>query len=96
MKIELLSDNNRTFSMAMDVCALAFDFKRQAFTMPLCVGDDWHHKIVCPMKAMPTQLHLQWESASVHFENDEDACVFGAWLEEADARAREGYRTMRG
>ena len=64
--------------------------------MPLCIGDDWLQKITCHQKILPIRVHLPWDKTFIHFEKLEEATEFGVWLQESEARAQEGYRTMRG
>jgi hypothetical protein len=82
--------------MKIEVYALSFESEERTFSIPLCIGDDWLQKIKCPLAVFPTKMHLQWDTAYINFERYIDATAFGAWLVASEAKAQEGYRTMRG
>ncbi len=96
VKVELRCRENRRFAIEVDVYALTFDPGHRRLTMPLCIGDDWGRTIACPLQVAPTEIHFQWQTAFIQFERELDARAFGVWLVDADAEAREGYRTMSG
>jgi hypothetical protein len=96
MKIELTCDESKTFQMTVEVRALNFDSEKNAFSMPLCMGDDWFQKVNCALTVMPTRVHIEEHKGSFHFERYQDAVAFGAWLIEGDAKVEEGFRTMKG
>lgn len=95
MEIELTCRESPKHKINVKVCALTFAPDGKTFTMPLCVGDDWHQTIKCPVATAPRFLHFQWDKVFIDYDRLQDAKEFGAWLEEAEARAQEGYRTMR-
>jgi hypothetical protein len=96
MNVELNCSENRKFTMEVVVHALTFDTTCRTFTVPLCAGDDWYQTIGCPIRVEPTKIHLQWQKAFIEFEREQDARAFGEWLVEAEVKAQDGYRTMRG
>jgi len=96
MNIELTCGDDRKYLRKLEVYALCFDPRSGTFSMPYCIGDDWLQVMRCPVATVPTQLQFQWARVAIHFEKQADAAAFNAWLVEADEKAREGYRTMRG
>jgi hypothetical protein len=78
VKIQLGCRENQKFAIDVEVYALTFDPAHRTFTMPLCIGDDWHQTIRCPMQVEPTRMHFQWQTAFIQFERELDARAFGA------------------
>jgi len=96
MKIEVTSQEQKSFKEIVDVYALTFLPDTRTFCVPLCIGDNSLQTIKCPIPVGPDKLHLQWNKAFIEFEHHSDAIIFCAWLKEAEAKAQQGYRTTWG
>lgn len=96
MNINLTCGDNAKYRRKVEVYMLNFDSRNKTFSMPWCIGDDWGQVLRCPMSTVPTTVDFEGNEAVVHFDRQQDADEFGAWLIEAEKEAQQGYRTMRG
>jgi hypothetical protein len=65
------------------------------FWMPCVIGDDYHQRVNCQVKAAPVDVQLLEGRMFITYQSRQDAEAFAAWIPEALAAVEQGYRTMR-
>ena len=94
MTIQLTCEESSSFTMSVKVQWLYFDTELGKLAMPICRGDDWHQRLVCPLKAVPVRTKFEGDTGCLHFARYQEVVEFGQWLIEGEAEVQEGFRTM--
>lgn len=96
MRVEIVSQEDITYRLTIEVPELNYDSHESNFWMRLVMGDDWFQRVTSSLDFTPQHVSFVKGITFVVCEKNEQGDELLRWLEKADEQVEHGYTTMRG